>query len=67
MRFYFRLARGVGVSLPWWLAIIPLAIWAAGLVLVGGVYLVYGLALASIALVRAVRTPRVVSRAEPPQ
>jgi hypothetical protein len=42
MRFYFRLAKGIGVSMPWWLAIIvyPVfaALWLAGLVVVGVIY-----------------------------
>lgn len=31
MRMYFRLARGIGVSLPWWLAFPLLLLWCAAL------------------------------------
>ncbi len=31
MRMYFRLARGIGVSLPWWLAFPLLLLWCTAL------------------------------------
>jgi hypothetical protein len=34
MRFYFRLGRGIGVSMPWWLALPLYLVWAALLVAV---------------------------------
>jgi hypothetical protein len=34
MNFYFRLGRSIGVSVPWWLAWIPLLIWLTGLAIV---------------------------------
>lgn len=61
-----RLGSRIGVSMPWWLAWIPLLVWVAGLVVVGSAWLlVMGcvvlvklaavLAVAAVGLVRSLR------------
>jgi len=40
MGFYFRLGHGIGVSMPWYIAIFVWLMWLYGLMLVGAIYLI---------------------------
>jgi hypothetical protein len=60
MRFYFRLGRGIGVSMPWWLAMPLYLVWAALLVVALIIAGIVWLAMRGIDAVsdrRAARTP----------